>query len=316
MSVAWLGSVVLMDELLQRYFGVLETLTTGSTWHQSLTSRRFGAVHLTIADVNPEPAELLELAKRYSDLVSRADPLRSYAYTMAALTLAQDVPADAGIAAVRDSIEQLSSPRRRMSNPDRVRAIPIMALLNQALDPASADAMQAIHAAWKSRQRWATTGRHFSFAALGACTGLDEQRSAEDADQAHELLAKSGYWDEWDAALLLSFDPAGASTTAEGFFAAADGYAAPGRKPPTVARDDIALVSLSDGDPRISGRRLVQYHDILRDMRPQPSRQVALALSSALILADESPSSGWERTVAHGFAMYAYAEALLEENAD
>jgi len=235
---------------------------------------------------------------------------------MAALTLARNAPADMGIAAVNNAVDELSAPRRRMSNPDRIRAVPIMALLSQAEKPARVDAMQAIHAAWKGRQRWSTTGRHYSFAALGACTGLDAERSAADADLAHGLLAKSGYWDEWDAPLLLSFDPAGAPTTAAAFFQAANGFATPGRKPPTVARDDIALVSLSEGDPEVSGQRLAQYHDIFREMRPQPSRQVALALSSALILADESPAGGRERMMAHGFAMYAYAEALLEGNAD
>lgn len=305
-----------MDGLLQRYFEVLETLTSESVWHQSLTSRRFGAVHLTIEDVTPNPSKLLAVAKGYTNLMSRADPLRSYGYTMAALTLAQDVPAELGITAVNSAMDELSTSRRRMSNPDRIRAVPILALLSQATDPALADKMQAIHGGWKRRQRWSTTGRHFSFAAMGACLGLEPDRSAEDADQAHGLLARSGYWDEWDAALLLSFDPAGAPISTEGFFAAADGFASPGRKPPTVARDDIALVSLSDGDPEVSGQRLSQYQEILRDMRPQPSRQVALALSSALILADESPAMGWERTMAHGFAMYAYSEALLEENAD
>jgi hypothetical protein len=306
-----------VTDLPAQYLDTLGTISGGQRWYQSATPFRFAALHLTAAGVTATPDGLTNLAGDLKQVLGRADPLRGYVYPLAGLVLARRLAPERAAAALNETAGKLASGPRPLSSANRARAVPALAFLcDSAPCPDPSRRLTDIHDAWNARHRWLTTGRHYSLAAMAVAAGLEPEKSAGAAERVHDLLNEAGYWHEWDASLILSFARHGPEEAAARYLSAVQGYTGGERKPPAVARDDLAVVSLAAADPLECGQKLARYNRYLRELRPQPTRQVALALAAALVLADKGPADGSHRVVVDGFGLYAYAEALIEESVD
>ncbi len=247
----------------------------------------------------------------------RIDPLRSYAVPMAGLAAAREVSTAESVRLVIEILDAFTSAQRPLGRTDRARALPLLVYSRPRGGFAEAvERLGRAHQAWNLRHRWMTTGRHYSFAAIAAADGIDPESNATVAEDIHDRLNDAGYWHEWDASILLSFHPGGAELATTRYREAVEGFTGGSRKPPPVARDDLALVALADGDARDAGTKLAEHEGRFLRLRPGPSRQVSLALAAALVLRSEISPDGWQWNALHGFGMYAYAEALREEATD
>ncbi len=306
-----------VDDLLIRYFETLEEISSDRRWFQSVTALRFAALHLTVGDTRVGPGEIADMSSALLRPLDRIDPLRAFAVPMAGLAGALDRSPALAAEALGHAIARFASASRRLGRTDRARAVPILAFAPIVVKPEnSVERVQDIHQAWNTRHRWMTTGRHYSFASMAVVAGLDGDESANAAAAVHDLLGDAGYWHEWDASILLSFSPEGPFDASSRYLAAVSGFTEGSRKPSPAARDDLAVVSLANGDPTKAGEKLAEYNRKLLSSAPRPSRQTALALSAALVLAGGSRPDGWQRVIVDGFGLYAYAEALREEAPD
>ncbi len=304
-----------VDELLTRYLRNADSLSARRRWFESPTSERFAALHLTAAEADADPAALTRYATEIRGAISRVDPLRAFAVSMAALALSTRTEIDQTLTALTATIEGFDQSVRPMGKTDRARAVPCLVFHSAPLTPIeAAGRVREVHHAWNALHRWMTTGRHMSFASMVVAEGMNPRETAATSASIHDLLNERRAWHEWDASILLSFGPSSPTEAVDRYEAAVAGFMGGDRKPPAAARDDLALVSLAGDDPERAGNMLARRHRALRDLRPRPSLQVALAIAAVLVLADGS--SGRRPALLDGFALYAYAEALREESPD
>lgn len=306
-----------VEEMLDRYLVTIESISGARRWYQSPTALRFAALHLSLAGVDSTVEAIQATADGLAGCFDRIDPLRAYAIPMAGLAAAQGLPPSLAARSVADLLDAFASAPKPLGRTNRARAVPLLA--HSRLPGGYADAVDRLgraHHAWNLRHRWMTTGRHYSFAAIAAAIEVDPESNAAAAEDVHDRLNDAGYWHEWDASILLSFHPDGAEVATTRYWQAVEGFTGGSRKPPPVARDDLALVALADADARDTGARLRELNQQLLQLRPRPSRQVALASAAALVLGPEITPEVWQWNVVHGFAVYAYAEALREEASD
>lgn len=305
-----------MTSLIPTYLGAVEAIAEGQRWYESRTAYRFSAALLTVAGAQAPANDLRELAEALKKSLDRVDPLRGFIMPMAAMALSQQMIGTVAIARLEAALESLASLPRSPGRTHRARAVPLLAFGGPEPSIITADRLITIHQAWDRRHPWMTTGRHYSFAAIGAITATDPEDSAERADRLHDLLGAGGYWHEWDASILLSFHPNGVEEAQERYELAVAGFTGGARRPPPMARDDLAVVAMVDTDPETAGSELKETYEHLRTVRPRPSNQVAMAISAGLTLAAGSTPGGWQRPLVDGFLMYGFAEALNEESSD
>ncbi len=306
-----------VDGLLARYLRTIATLAEGRRWYESPTSMRLGALHLTARRTEADALDVNRYSSAIIRSLSRVDPLRPFASSMAALALATNATIEDTLDSLAGTVRGFAESSRPFGKTDRARAVPCLVFHSDGMSPVeAANRVRGVHQAWNSQHRWLTTGRHVSFAAMAVGAGIDSDQTATCAAEIHDLLNGRGMWHEWDASILLSFGRQDPEKTVDRYEAVVAGFMGDTRKPPTVARDDLAVVTLASGQPQENGMKLADYVRRLRELRPRPSLQVALAVAATLVLAEGTSEDGRSRALLDGFALYSYAEALREESPD
>ena len=144
---------------------------------------------------------------------------------------------------------------------------------------------------WRKDHFWLTDANDLPAAALHASRREPVETLAASIERAYGSLHDAGFRRGNPLQLashLLAAYPQGTDTGVSRFCAIAGQLKSAGESVSTGRYDEIAMLALTQGDPRTAVDQVLRYSERLRQAKPRPSREVAFSLAAGIELAEDT----------------------------
>lgn len=289
---------------LDRYREAVAELGSDMRWYQTSRDLFYAAVVAGVDGVTV--AEILARSGRLGEMLPRTHDLHLISQSVAAISAARGVDAEAFVTAA-DIVEV---ELRAATRTKRARRIAGAVIAAGPVD-SSTDRIVALHKMWNDRHRVLTTALDLILAAITETSGSEPHAALDRAVSVADQLADAGYPGEWEVARILALDSP--ISTVPRFLRLADELRGRRRKPLTDRRHVIAIAALAHHTPEELADLMRHRIDGIRAEKLRPDASGAVTLAALLTLGASLPAGHRLHTVFHGFVLREHYRAAYRD---
>ena len=302
---------------VREYLEIFEKLRKSRRWSTDVNVLRFAALILATVDVDEPHRRLEETATALRKQAGAFSPLSSpIRYAVAAMILKRELSPQV----VHTRLKEVKTLFRqqhmkRGSTHEFLAALVLVLHAGGRPVPAySVKRVKDILHRWNQDHPWLTGSDDYPMAALHATRDHSTEQVGRRVEKIyqrlHDLKFQRGNQLQLASHLLaISYDSP--TELAGRFTAIRDALRAEGIKTHTSQYDEIALLSLTSGDPVYIAKRVTTIQRELLSVRPRPVKTIAFSLATGLLLAEEAEQE--EMLIDGGdLATIRAAQAVLE----
>ncbi|MGD8438907.1 MAG: DUF4003 family protein [Holophagae bacterium] len=281
-----------MDSV-ERYLQVFNDLQRRKRWSTGTNFLRFAALTLAASDIDSDDVDLEGTAKLLAAEAGGFSPLASaIRHSVAALLIRRGLDPVPIVHRVKETLALFKRHRLKKGGTPPVLAALLLVLDNGGEVPSETTVarMKSILDRWNQDHFFLTGIDDYPMAAMHATRDLSVEELGVEVEQIYRQLDQAGFSKGEQLQLvshLLMFSAVGPREAAMRFDRVAAALKRAGQKVRSSHYDEIALLTLSDGDVDAIVLRVLDVRDRLRAAKPRPSAEIAFSLAAGIVLAEE-----------------------------
>ena len=279
---------------VERYLEVFEGLRRSKRWSTDTNILRFAALTLAATDVADAGADVEATAKALAKEGGSFSPLSSsIRHAVAAILIRRGLDPVATVHRTKETLAVFKEFKLR-----RGGAQPLLAALLLVMDAGggvpsneTVARLKAIIDRWEEDHRFLTGVDDYPMAAMHATRDISVEELGLEVEEIYRFLRKAKFPAGNQLQLvshLLVFSQGGPREAAGRFERMAKELKARGQRVWQGQFDEVALLVLSGGGVDEVSKRVIEYRDRLRAVKPRPSKEVAFSIAAGVVLAEEA----------------------------